>query len=116
MRQFVYVVEGTRTGYFKIGTTKDPTKRFRILSTQGGQPLRVLLVLEEGRAYEKELHQRFAKSRTVGEWFIGTPDLLEFIREALSDLAFLEKHLVGDDAYAPPIEDEIGFFQGEVYQ
>ncbi len=69
----VYFVRSGFVGDVKIGTAIDVAKRIRGMQTGHPQKLRILRVVEGGRAEEAALHQRFAEFRTGGEWFRFSP-------------------------------------------
>lgn len=76
---WVYVLAGD--GKIKIGTVKPSetfhlrgplialTARLRSIQALSPIPLSLLRLYTGGPAYERELHQRFAKHRLHGEWF-----------------------------------------------
>lgn len=75
---FVYLMESE--GKLKIGMSQDPEGRAQVLSTSGGQEVRLVAKHryssrgEAGRA-ESELHERFADHRLLGEWFRDVPEI-----------------------------------------
>lgn len=76
----VYLVTVVGTNKFKIGKTRVDVSH-RIDELQTGCPLRLrhiyhVYVQNPSRA-EKELHQKFAERREIGEWFSFTQDELE---------------------------------------
>lgn len=74
----VYIVQQEGPdGPVKIGHG-DVGSRLRTLQTGNGRELRLLRVLEGGRAEEEALHKRFAMARRRGEWFDPEPILEAF--------------------------------------
>jgi len=84
----VYFIQAGRR--VKIGQSRDP--QTRLLSIRGGYSTKKpeglntsrakLLGTEPGGlAREKELHEKFAHIRVVGEWFDHTPELKAYIAE-----------------------------------
>lgn len=69
--------------HVKIGTCGDRPRdlRHRLSSLQVGNPalLTVLKTMPGHRDEEKELHQRFAAYRGIGEWFEYRDELKEFV-------------------------------------
>ena len=70
---YVYLMEDKANGRYKIGMSKKPEYRERTLQSEKPE---ISLVCsrkyssrEEARQVEKELHQKFKKSRIRGEWF-----------------------------------------------
>lgn len=76
---FVYFLVSASTGLIKIGVTDLPRQRIGALRTQNADRLFLLGTIRCERAYERELHRRFAKSRRHGEWFAPSVGLLRFI-------------------------------------
>lgn len=84
---FVYYIQSGM--YVKIGTSIDPYNRVKQLARGGkakrpviwvGEPQ--LLAVEFGSAFNERMrHQQFAKYRDVGEWFLLSEELAEFIEE-----------------------------------
>lgn len=62
-----YIVRHPLSNLIKIGRSRDPEQRIRILSTQSGAILNTLLIVDED--IERELHTRFCQLRVHGEWF-----------------------------------------------
>ena len=77
---FVYVMEDSRNGTFKIGQSKTPGKRERTLQSETPEiTLRFSIPTDE--AHEKHLHAQFDSKRIRGEWFSLTPDdLLQIVQ------------------------------------
>jgi hypothetical protein len=69
--------------HVKIGSTTAPVKnRLKTLSTSHHEELRVLAVIENVRDdLEFRLHERFAKYRTRGEWFLLEGELKLWIEQ-----------------------------------
>lgn len=65
--QKTYIVYNSKANQIKIGKSLHPKKRIRTLETQAGAVLDVLAIIDSDREYE--LHKKFNKYRTVGEWF-----------------------------------------------
>jgi len=71
----------------KIGTSCRLPRRLGLLAADAGEDLRVLGVLDGGRAEEQAMHQRFARLRLANasgrpsEWFRDDPGLRAFIAE-----------------------------------
>lgn len=82
---FVYVMEDTRNGAFKIGHSRTPGKRERTLQSEVPETaLRFSIPANE--EHEKALHARFAHRRIRGEWFeLSAQDLVDVV-------SFLKAH------------------------
>ena len=76
----VYFVQ-SEVGKIKIGTSRNLSQRLRELSSGSPVPIRLLLSIPGDRSKELELHMMFAESRSHGEWFEPTQDLISFIRD-----------------------------------
>lgn len=81
MSKYVYLVESR--GYHKIGMSSNVTERFKQLS-KDAVPSDCTLIMsvpvKNGRKAEKNLHERFAEYRVVGEWFRFPADVLEKVK------------------------------------
>jgi excisionase family DNA binding protein len=77
-RSWVYFMRRT-DGLVKIGVTTDPERRLRALQNAGG-PMDLVAWFEGDAGVEKALHDRFASTRVVGEWFSPSDALEELIR------------------------------------
>lgn len=81
--EHVYFIEASTSGLIKIGCAGDPQARLASLQTGSPEPLRLLATEAGGQPGERVLHRRFAASRSHGEWFRPTADLMAHI-EAVS--------------------------------
>jgi hypothetical protein len=80
----VYFIQAGDGGPTKIGyTSRDPQKRFAAILSSSPVPLRLIGAAWSHAAAvrEVELHAKFAKHRTSGEWFQLTDDM---IRDAMA--------------------------------
>lgn len=68
-------------GYIKIGYTEQIDVRDRLdhIQTGNARKVNVIGVMPGTRLLERALHDQFASSRCVGEWFEPAPDLLALI-------------------------------------
>lgn len=90
-RTFLYVMEDTRNGRFKIGHSKTPGKRERTLQPEvPSVTLRFSIPADE--EHEKQLHDHFDNKNLRGEWFSLTAE------ELLWTISFLKTN--GDTAHA----------------
>jgi hypothetical protein len=78
---YVYFIREGSDGLVKIGYSKRVHTRIRALSTQAGRQMRLLAAMPGGKAEERELHQRFADARAMGEWFRPVAELLAEIEK-----------------------------------
>ncbi len=67
----------------KIGYADDPSKRIPEIQTSNPYELEVLLIIDGNYDKESELHKRFEKHRTSGEWFELEEPIQSFIKENL---------------------------------
>lgn len=75
---WTYFVQSVDGGPVKIGfTSKHPEERLGGLQTGSPTKLRIVGLLPVNR--ERELHKRFAKDHSHGEWFNPSKELLAFI-------------------------------------
>jgi len=72
-RCYVYLMEDTANGRYKIGMSKKPEYRERTLQSEKPEITLICSKMyssrDEARKIEKELHQRFKNNRIRGEWF-----------------------------------------------
>jgi hypothetical protein len=66
-------------GWIKIGTTTRLSMRLKQITAEIGHTPTVLAVLDGAFAEEYALHEQFAESRQIGEWFDPCADLLRLI-------------------------------------
>ena len=71
---YVYVVQ-REDGLVKIGTSKDPRQRIRLLECEHGD-LHVWACVPGGRAEEKWLHRKWKHVHSHLEWFHPDEELL----------------------------------------
>ncbi len=84
---YLYVMIDKRTGYYKIGRSKDPSYREKTLQSDAPD-IELLFHYEAYTNQEKELHQKYAEKRVRGEWFQLDENDLEEI-----------KNIVGNDQH-----------------
>lgn len=77
---YVYLLGGG--GYYKIGRSRNVSRRMRQLEIQLPWPVEVLHTIpcEDHHASEKALHERFAGKRANGEWFALDDEDVEWIK------------------------------------
>lgn len=75
---WIYFI-ASATGEIKIGRAVSPERR--LITLQAGNPfeLRLLAISPGGVIEEQEYHRRFAAHRIRGEWFSGSPSIMEEI-------------------------------------
>jgi hypothetical protein len=103
---FVYILREPKQGWWKIGMSADPHRRFNDL--KAARPDRLELVeyynlgsLKLAHQMERHLHEVFRDSRLTGEWFSNI------------DLEIIRKVAGPDESYRAPEEIRRTFdFQG----
>lgn len=75
---FVYFIQGS--GLIKIGVAIDPDGRLRQLQMMSPVPLELLATVKGSYELENQLHKQFDHSRSHGEWFETTTELLELVK------------------------------------
>lgn len=65
----VYCILNFDRGAVKIGVTRNVRRRFQQLQTASPDQLYLHGHIRGGREKEREIHQRYARARTAGEWF-----------------------------------------------
>lgn len=83
-KRSVYFVRAQVSGLIKIGSAAHPEGRLRTLQTGSPEPLQLLATSPGGERHERELHTLLSGSRSHGEWFHPTADVLACIRDAVS--------------------------------
>lgn len=68
----------------KIGLAVDPKERFKDLQVGSGERLTFMGAIAGHKTLEPLIHQRFAASRTHGEWFELTRELRLFIHHVVA--------------------------------
>jgi hypothetical protein len=90
----VYLMKNMANGYYKIGSSQCPIVRERTLQAQEPD-IRLLASVNADCAYERTLHQRYARKRVRGEWFaLNYGDLLQLKGEFSVEIGTID----------PPIE------------
>lgn len=84
---YVYFIQAQVTGLIKIGYSVDPRMRLINMATMSPEPLVLLAIHPGGRDLEGQLHRRFSRSRTHGEWFRPTRGILDFIASAREQIS-----------------------------
>lgn len=80
MNGVVYFVRAGEDGHIKIGfTASKPSERIANLQTGNPVPLILVAVVPGEPILERQLHQRFAQYRGIGEWFKPGSELVAFI-------------------------------------
>jgi hypothetical protein len=80
---FVYAI--TDGSYLKVGVARHPHKRLKELSTGNASRLRLIGFFSGGFKLEKEIHNKFNKVRTNGEWMHPTKELIEYLNSQIHD-------------------------------
>lgn len=75
----IYFIQAEGNNLIKIGIAINPEKRLRQLQSASPVKLHLLKTIEGGFSAERGLHKRFKDTRTHGEWFLPTQDLLDTI-------------------------------------
>lgn len=78
--QWVYLIY-CPTGHYKIGVAKNPGQRLASLKTLMPVELEVLHLIGCDNAYsaEEDLHKLFSDRRYRGEWFVLSPEDIDYI-------------------------------------
>lgn len=76
----VYFIRNERTGSYKIGISDDPGTRLRELQTANEDRLSLACVLYHADdQLERDLHQRWARLRIRGEWFLADAEIDDYV-------------------------------------
>jgi hypothetical protein len=82
----VYFVESGDGGPIKIGWTQDVERRIAELQTANAHPLRLIGQVPGTMRDETAMHARFGHLRMEAEWFRNSPEIHEFLRDAVKPL------------------------------
>lgn len=83
-RGYVYLMLDKRSGYIKIGKSKEPTFREKTLHAQEPD-IELIAFWEAPSIFEKQLHKQFELKRQRGEWFALNFEDLKQIKEIMDD-------------------------------
>lgn len=94
VEQYVYIVHAVGTSTYKIGISKNPTKRVRDMQTSCPLPLQLISKIrcKDAHAAEESLHALLGKYHVRGEWFTLDDQAYDMIT------AEIEKHLAGEQS------------------
>lgn len=115
MIYFLTGIEDNRN-LVKIGHTSGPIGK-RVAQLQTGSPstLGLVLAIEGDRSDEAELHSRFRRYQSHGEWFFPGPEIVEFIRNCMGkDLGGLIADILADQQRIQAIASAMGWSDAEV--
>lgn len=94
----VYLIKCLESGFYKIGTSKNPNKRIEQLQTGNYSPLLLIFSYESNLStkIEKILHRKYSYLKKEGEWFD-----LELINEQqfINDCKKIENNLLNLKAF-----------------
>ena len=84
---YIYFIRESGSHYVKIGYSNDPPSRLGELQTGNPHTLEILFLvqltdLSAARRIEKSFHDRYARSKTQGEWYILSENDLADVRLA----------------------------------
>lgn len=77
----VYFVRRSKDGLIKIGHSDNVARRLTDLQSELQDKITLLATSSGGAAFEKSLHDRFARFRIIGEWFLPDESILNCIAE-----------------------------------
>jgi hypothetical protein len=82
--QVVYLIEAAEVCRVKVGSSSiGAAARLRALQTGSPVPLRLVCAVAGDQALEFELHRKFARHRTNGEWFADAPEIRDWFARRL---------------------------------
>ena len=76
---FLYILRNPLTGHYKVGVAESVVYRCTTLTRACGAALEVVASVASGAPMERAVHKRLAASRTIGEWFLPTPEIASLI-------------------------------------
>ena len=84
MSKFIYLIQSSENGKYKIGLSVNPKKRIKQLQTGSGEELKLINIFksEFPHLVEKGLHKHFNHLNAIGEWYnLSIKEELNFINE-----------------------------------
>lgn len=90
--EFIYVFGNFKKEICKIGYSTNPLKRLNSIQTGCPFKLEIILILRGDRKIEKNLHKKYKKYKTNGEWFSFSGEL----RNSINSMINHKSNLVGD--------------------
>jgi len=97
MVKYIYLIQSLEDGYYKIGVSKNPSKRVEQLQTGNSSKLKLIesYKSEHANIVEKTLQRRYGCSRKEGEWFdLSVNNEVSFVEECENiekNIIFLKK-------------------------
>lgn len=88
--EYVYVIGSLIKNVCKIGYSKNPVSRLKSLQTGCPYKLQFLLIINGNRTTEKQLHRKYRRYKSNGEWF----HFREELKRSVEEIALTEKNLV----------------------
>lgn len=79
---WVYFIASPCHRYVKIGCSRNAERRLKRLQVSHYGKLYLIVAIEGNTVLEADLHERFREHRTNGEWFLMTPEIESFIKDA----------------------------------
>ena len=69
--KYLYLIQSSEEGYYKIGISKHPNKRINELNTGNSSPLKLIETYKSEYAHtiEKILQRKYSYYKKNGEWF-----------------------------------------------
>lgn len=80
-----YIIHDKKNNAYKIGMSKNPTKRLKQLQTGNSNKLYLLASFKSNQYLEKFLHKLLSFDNIRGEWFELTVEKLEFLIDYLEE-------------------------------
>lgn len=82
--RYIYLIQSSEEGYYKIGVSKHPSKRLSQLQTGNSSPLKLIETYQSEYAekIERILQRRYVYLHKEGEWFnMSLKEELSFLAE-----------------------------------
>jgi len=96
--KYIYLIQSLEEGYYKIGISKNPSKRIEQLQTGNSSKLKLVEVYQSEKAdkVERILQRRYSHFHKNGEWFeLSIGQEVSFRKDCQlieETLGFLEKN------------------------
>ena len=80
-KNYVYFIKNESGKMVKIGYSKNPEKRLKMLERTLPMSLELVYFMPGSELREKRLHEKFSKYRIKGEWFIFSDEIKQYIEK-----------------------------------
>jgi Fe2+ or Zn2+ uptake regulation protein len=87
-KNYVYFIKNESGKMVKIGYSKNPEKRLKMLERTLPMSLELVYFMPGSELREKRLHEKFSKYRIKGEWFIFSDEIKQYIEKVKDHISY----------------------------